>query len=100
MAACTRWVLPYPNAAKAVVRCAAGVGAHDLRAEWFGGWQIRTVEYANRTPRPTGASPNFRRHSWSTVGHTMVRVEDEGGTEVGLFVTTYVDPAHRSLGLP
>src|SRR5205823_1480125 len=30
------------------------------------------------------------------VGHTIVRVEhEEGGRCIGLFSTTYVDPAHR-----
>lgn len=32
------------------------------------------------------------------VGHTMVRAEDEDGTMIGLFATTYVDPAHRQSG--
>lgn len=33
------------------------------------------------------------------VGHTIVRVECEDGREIGLFSTTYVDPAVRRSGV-
>ena len=33
------------------------------------------------------------------VGHTIVRVEEEEGDEIGLFSTTYVEPAQRRRGV-
>ena len=76
------------------------VGEEEGAAMYSLEWLVDRVHFHLDPARSTGAVFVSEDDVGAILGHTIVRVEaDEAGAPVGLFSTTYVDPASRLLGI-
>jgi GNAT superfamily N-acetyltransferase len=76
------------------------VGEEEGAAMYSLEWLVDRVHFHLDPARSTGAVFVAEDDVGAILGHTIVRVEaEETGGQVGLFSTTYVDPASRRLGV-
>ncbi len=76
------------------------VGEEEGAAMYSLEWLVDRVHFHLDPARSTGVVFVVENDTSAILGHTIVRVEPEGtGGRVGLFSTTYVDPAARRLGI-